>query len=117
MSQPRDLDGPPVRSVTAGLDDERKRHSGPTNGTRCIGTTSRSASSPSVVALAPSLSQRPGQAWLVRSPNDSHHTRAAAPFERAACEQSPSGMSSKNPELVVARAHGSFWASIAAETL
>ena len=39
-------------------DDERKRRSGPTHGTRCIGTTSRSASSPSVGAQAPSLSQR-----------------------------------------------------------
>lgn len=43
---------------TLGLDDERKRRSGPTHGTRCIGTTSRSASSPSVRAQAPSLSQR-----------------------------------------------------------
>ena len=47
------------------LDDERKRHSGPTHGTRCIGTTSRSASSPSVGAQAPSLSQRgrSGSPW------------------------------------------------------
>ena len=40
------------------LDDERKRHSGPTHRTGCIGRTSRSAGSPSVGAQAPSLSQR-----------------------------------------------------------
>jgi hypothetical protein len=44
--------------IALALDHERKRHSGPTHCTRCMGTTSRSASSPSVGAQAPSLSQR-----------------------------------------------------------
>jgi hypothetical protein len=48
---------PPTPRVPE-LDDQRKRHSGPTRGTRRIGTTSPSASSPSVEAQAPSPSQR-----------------------------------------------------------
>ena len=48
----------PPSAHTLAWDDERKRHSGTTHGTWCIGTTSRSASSPSVGAQARSLSQR-----------------------------------------------------------
>jgi hypothetical protein len=64
IAAPEFLAGPeatgrmPVSSGAPAMDDERRRHSGPTHGTRCIGTTSRSASSPSVGAQAPSLSQQ-----------------------------------------------------------
>jgi hypothetical protein len=71
----------PVSSGAPAMDDERKRHSGPTHGTRCIGTTSRSASSPSVGAQAPSLSQR-GTRDSARYPARSRVATAPGPASR-----------------------------------
>jgi hypothetical protein len=71
-----------VVTTTARSGRRMKAHSGRTDGSRCIGKTSRSASSPSVVTQAPSLSQR-GRSDKCAHPAPVIGTRAL--------QQSPSG--------------------------
>jgi hypothetical protein len=73
---------------TPALDDQRKRHSGSTRGTRCIGTTSPSASSPSVGAQTPSLSQRAAKgssATLAIEFHATRHSRRRAVVASSCC--------------------------------